>query len=226
VSTAKYPNYWPGWEQDVLKAAGLPVTSANVTYLANWHAYEGSAAANNPLNTTAYAADPETVGYKTLNSAGVQYYATTAQGAAATAAFLKMPNFSAIFSALQSGDPYHYTAESQSKLNDFLTALKKWGSNSFAAVYAYEAPSTSGGLLDPSTSQTNSNPETGGQTSTTNNPPSVTGWLSDIESWLTDKGKLVLAYVLLVGVAGGLLLTGMKGLGMPTPKAAPVPVPV
>lgn len=54
--------------------------------------------------------------------------------------------------------------------------------------------------------------------------PSLTGWLGDLETWLTNTGKLVLAYVVLVGVAGALFVTGLKGLGVPIPKAAPVPV--
>ncbi len=52
----------------------------------------------------------------------------------------------------------------------------------------------------------------------------LTGWVGDLTGWLSDKGKLILAYVLLIGVAGGLFLTGLKGLGVPVPKAVPVPV--
>jgi hypothetical protein len=221
-----YPNFWPGWEADVLRAAGLPVTPANITFLANWHKYEGSAAANNPLNTTAYAPVPVTVGYKTLNSAGVQYYATQKQGAEATAAFLKMPNFSTIFAGLKSGDPYSYANQSTSKTHAIADELRTWGSKSFALVFAYEAPSPPEPGSTP-TKQSTTNPETGkSTTSTTSAPDPLFGGL---ESWATNTGKLVLAYVLLVGVAGALLIVGLKGLGVPVPKvpkAMPVPVPV
>jgi hypothetical protein len=51
------------------------------------------------------------------------------------------------------------------------------------------------------------------------------GIFGPLESWLTGVGKTVLAYVLLVGVAGGLFLTGLKGLGVKPPKV-PAVVPV
>lgn len=52
-----------------------------------------------------------------------------------------------------------------------------------------------------------------------------TKWVGELTTWLGAKGKLILAYVLLVGVAGALFVTGLKGLGVPIPKVAPVPVP-
>lgn len=57
----------------------------------------------------------------------------------------------------------------------------------------------------------------------------ATGWLGDAERWLAQEGKLVLAYVVLVAVAGALFVTGLKGLGVRTPKLPagmpPIPIP-
>lgn len=230
LPTSSYPNAWQGWEADVLRAAGLPVTAANMIFLANWHLREGSAAANNPLNTTAYRPVPVTVGYKTLNSAGVQYYASAKQGAEATAAFLKMPNFTAIHAALASGDPYHYIAQTNGNRSSVVAQLAKWGSSSFAAVVLYEAPDAAssgpGGAFGQGSSQTHFNPDpssgAGPSTSTKNASPSLTGWVGDLTSWLTSTGKLVLAYVLLVGVAGALLVKGLRDLGAPIPKPSTI----
>ena len=54
----------------------------------------------------------------------------------------------------------------------------------------------------------------------------VTGGIfGPLEGWLTGVGKTVLAYLLLAGVAAGLFLTGLKGLGVKPPKV-PTVVPV
>lgn len=237
---AGYPNSWPGWATDVLKAAKLPVTPANITFLDIWHSYEGSAAANNPLNTTAYAPAPETVGYKTLNKDGVQYYATPAKGAAATAAFLGMSNFSAIRAGLASGDIYAYSAKSAANATNIADALAHWGSHSFALVFQYEAPPPAMGFQGvggkivesltgaPTTTinQSHTDPATGKSTNSTTTGGTGSDIFSGLENWASSKGKLALAYLLLIGVAGGLLLMGAKGLGVPTPKMPNVvPVP-
>ena len=51
------------------------------------------------------------------------------------------------------------------------------------------------------------------------------GLFGGLESWLTGTAFLALAYMLLIGVAGALLLTGAKGLGVKTPRLPRV-VPV
>lgn len=223
---AAYPNAWPGWEKQVLAAAGLPDTPQNETFLANWHAAEGSNAKNNPLNTTGYAPLPITVGYSSLNAQGVQNYATTRQGAQATAAFFHMPNFTAILAALRSGDPYSYATKSTQNTRDVAGALAKWGSVSFAQRFAYEG---SGGNAPPAAGDTTTEVhwDPAGKrwvTSTTKGPSTPLDWIDSLMSWLEAKGKLMLAYVVIVGVAGALFVVGLKGLGVPVPKAAPVRV--
>lgn len=96
---------------------------------------------------------------------------------------------------------------------DYATAL---------ARIMYEAPTNH----TPDTTSTNTNTKTG-ETSTSKGPQDpFSGTFGALEKWLTDSGKLVLAYVLLVGVAGALFVTGLKGLGVAVPKipkAVPVP---
>lgn len=127
-----YTNAFPNWAQDVLRAIGAPVTKANVNFLNNWHAHEGSNASNNPLNVTGYAPIPVTVGTGSINGDGVQNYATAHQGVQATAAFLNMPNYASIKAALQSGDPTTYTYSHA----EVIGALGTWGSHSFANWFA------------------------------------------------------------------------------------------
>lgn len=221
----KYPNWWPGWEAAALQAAHLPATGANVTFLANWHTYEGSTAANNPLNVTADKAKPVTVGTSAINKQGVQNYATRQQGAAATAAFLGMPNYTAIRAALASGDPYAYVAKSHGNLQSVVDQLATWGSRSFAVVLGYTSPNPA--AMDTTQTQVHVNPDTGATTTTKTKGPTdpISSAIGGLGNWLTSTGKLMLAYVLLIGVAGALLVTGLKGLGVPVPKAPKV-VPV
>jgi hypothetical protein len=83
----------------VLQALGAPATSANVQSIEDWAAQEGGGGANNPLNTTLQTAGST----GSINSVGVQNYANTADGVAATAQTLQGGNYSAIVSALKSG---------------------------------------------------------------------------------------------------------------------------
>ena len=131
--SGSYPNAWPGWEKQVLAAIGAPQTAQNVSFLASWHAYEGSNASNNPLNVTAYAPIPVTVG-TVINGggpaahAGVQSYSSSAQGVGATAAFLQMPNYTSILAALKSGNPSAYIVKDPTVVGQ----IQKWGSGTFA----------------------------------------------------------------------------------------------
>ena len=134
AGSGSYPNAWPGWAQQVLSAIGAPQTAQNVGFLASWHAYEGSNASNNPLNVTAYAPIPVTVG-TVINGggpaahAGVQSYSSSAQGVGATAAFLRMPNYTSILAALKSGNPSAYIVNDPTVVGQ----IQKWGSGTFAS---------------------------------------------------------------------------------------------
>lgn len=91
---------WQGWESQVLAAIGAPVTAANVAFLDAWQNAEGGSAAYNPLNTTQRMS-----GSTPYNSAGVQEYGSTAQGANATAQTLQNGRYGAIVDGLRSGNP-------------------------------------------------------------------------------------------------------------------------
>lgn len=83
----------------LLQALGAPATSANVQSIEDWAAQEGGGGANNPLNTTLQTSGST----GSINSVGVQNYASTADGVAATAQTLQGSAYSSIVSALQSG---------------------------------------------------------------------------------------------------------------------------
>lgn len=87
------------WADAILAALGAPATAANVTSLTDWFALEGGGGQNNPLNTTMSGAGSTGA----INSAGVQGFATPAEGVAATVKTLDQPVFSSIKAALKSG---------------------------------------------------------------------------------------------------------------------------
>jgi hypothetical protein len=193
-----------GWEAALLRALGAPVTKANIAWLDAWQKTEGGAARFNPLNTTQPAA-----GATSYNSAGVRNYTSAAQGTAATAATLKNGRYSQIVAALRSGNPqvfYNRTASGDAQL---ISQIDTWGSHGFAAEVS------GGEVSDPGPNASNSGASQAASIA-------AGGIFGGLESWLSGVGKTVLAYMLLVGVAGGLFLTGLKGLGVKPPKVPAV----
>lgn len=134
---------WRGWEADVLRLLGAPVTDANVRFLSGWHDYEESACANNPLNTTLVYG-----GSTRCNAASVQSYPSHGVGAAATARTLLSGLYKAIVAALRSGDPFSYHAAYQVASN-----IRTWGTDEWANVYltlaALSQPGGIGQTLPP-----------------------------------------------------------------------------
>lgn len=221
---AGYPNAWKGWEAAVLRAAKLPVTTANINFLDSWHQYEGSAAHFNPLNVTGYqSGNINTYGLGSINSAGVQTYGSAQQGAAATAAFLNFPNYTHIHAALASGDPYHYYADTPGNQSNLISEIAKWGSKSFALVLQYEAPPIAkvgpGGVLGQGSSQFHTGTSSTGQntnTTTTNSTPGLFGGLIDwIKAYSIRTAEVVGGFFLLL--VGLYLLARQIGLATTAP---------
>ena len=125
---------WVGWEGDVLAKLGAPNNVATAKFLSDWHGYEQSACANNPLNTTLVRS-----GSTACNMAGVQSYPTPTEGAAATAATLENGYYPAIVAALRSGDPYTYGDPSA-----VAAQITKWGTPNYAAAYSVTAGAPAG----------------------------------------------------------------------------------
>lgn len=126
-------NAWPGWEIQVLHDLGAPTSKDNIAFLDTWQEYEHSKAINNPLNLTGPA------GTGSINSAGVQNYATRQQGAQYTAQ--NIANYPTIYKMLKSDNVKgtllgHSSFGGLSSLQHLVTDLQKWGSKSFAAKLA------------------------------------------------------------------------------------------
>lgn len=127
---------WSGWVSDVLTAGGWPLSAANQRFLNEWHGYEQSACANNPLNTTL----PRFNGINCVDAGGgafVQSYPTRLAGTRATVSTLRGLAYTAITAALAAGDPYNAAAAPQ-----IVRALETWGSGTFAAAYAKQTGAT------------------------------------------------------------------------------------
>lgn len=89
-----------GWDTNVLKQLGYPVTAQNLAFLRRWHLAEGGTASYNPLNTT-----QPWQGASSYNSVGVKNFPNAQAGIAATVKTLKNGNYPAILQALKSGNP-------------------------------------------------------------------------------------------------------------------------
>lgn len=213
----------------VLKLIKAPVTQKNIAWLVAWAGTENTTAGNNPLATTQPAA-----GATVFNSVGVKNYPSAASGVVATAQTLQNGYYPAIVAALQSGDPVIYTESGPggSNATSIIAQLKKWGSHGFAAdVQANDLPQSYVTATGGGSSGTGPNPYGTSPTSTATAAGGAvlsytTQWVDDLAAWLTKEGKLVLAYIVLVGVAGAIFYKGLTGLGIPTPKLPKtVPVP-
>lgn len=93
------------WQIAYLRAAGAPITPANIRFLNTWQRWEGgathNAATNNYLNTTWGN------GFKSINKVGVKAYPTLDVGARAFASTLEgNSNYLGLLKGLRSGDPF------------------------------------------------------------------------------------------------------------------------
>lgn len=124
-------NAWPGWEIMVLHDLGAPTSKDNIAFLDLWQQFENSKAQNNPLNLTGPS------GTGSINSDGVQNYATREQGAKYTAQ--NITHYPTLYKMLKSNNVKGTLLGSTdiihgklSPLSHLVDDLRKWGSKSFA----------------------------------------------------------------------------------------------
>ena len=209
----------PGWAAKVLGLLGIKATAADVTFLDTWQTYEKSNATNNPLNTTLVTA----ASTGEINSAHVQNFGTALGGEQANAAFLQ--NYTSLVAALKSGDPYGYAAKSDANAQGVVSNLSKWGSKNFSAVFAYQ---NNVAYTDTTTNQTNRDPATGGQTSTTTTGPTgVLGEITAVLEWPFQQNRIqragwILAGAILVIIAISCLFRSVSVVSAATVAAHPV----
>lgn len=98
------------WAQDFLKAAGLPVTPANVKFVYDWEVSEGGGGKYNPLNQGPVPGKPS------LTTTGQQYgggaadFASYAAGIQGAVDYLNMSSYRGVLNALKSGNNYQQAA--------------------------------------------------------------------------------------------------------------------
>jgi hypothetical protein len=93
-----------GWANQFLSKLGVPVTASNLQAVTTWMAWEGghwkNSAHNNPLNTTLKTS--QSTG--SMNSVGVQRYASWDAGLDATLQTIRNGRYGNILAALQAGN--------------------------------------------------------------------------------------------------------------------------
>lgn len=103
--------------QDILAAAGLPTTEANVAVISTMARGEGmSAQSNNPLATT-----QQEPGSTAMNSVGVQDYTSYQQGVAATARTLLNGNYNRMVALMRQGADLSTIADDPGVQHDLRT---------------------------------------------------------------------------------------------------------
>lgn len=209
-------NAYPGWEADVESRIGAPQTPAVTKFLDQWHLFEESSAANNPLNTTLTVP-----GSTSINSAGVKSYGTPAIGGQATATtLLQAGYYPGIVAALRSGDPENYIlsgSHAPYTTTEIISEFDKWGSISFANTIKGGA----GGVSAVGPDVKSVTGAVGGAAKSVTG--AVTGPINSVE----DALKFVFSYRFLEIIGGAaLVLVGLIGLMKEVGVSVPAPGPV
>jgi hypothetical protein len=117
---------WSGWQDQLLKAAGLPTSSDNETFLSDWNKSADSNCQNNPVDIS-HATSGSTNCKKLTTTRTAQNYAGHAGAASAFRAEIQSGNYPHLRAALASGKPYNV-----SDSHDVIGDLIVWGSEKFA----------------------------------------------------------------------------------------------
>lgn len=137
---------YPGWVDDLLKAASLPTSSANEQFLQEWHKYAKDCN-NNPIDIShKISGHSSNCKGTTLVGQYVQNYASSDYTRTAFGIQIKASDYSHLYAALQASNMYTLTGTAAGKVADDLGA---WGSVDFANAYLSELNSTGGTLRAP-----------------------------------------------------------------------------
>lgn len=117
---------WSGWQDDLRKAAGLPDTPDNSTFLADWHASADSNCGNNPVDIS-YKSRGSSNCKRLTSARTAQKYPSHSAAAQAFGSELHSGTFPHLLAALHSGNPYDVPSP-----HDVIADLIKWGSETFA----------------------------------------------------------------------------------------------
>lgn len=97
------------WARDLLTAAGLPVSAANIQFIYDWELNEGGGGKYNPLNQGPVPGRPELTSTGQRYGGGAADYVSWQAGITGGAAYLNMPDYAGVLAALKDSD-YHAAA--------------------------------------------------------------------------------------------------------------------
>lgn len=130
---------WPGWETQLLAAAGLPTSAANRQFLDDWAAHANRPnCARNPVDISHKAAGSSNCG-SLPSGRTAQRFASHASAAGAFAAQLTATAYSHLHRVLAASNPYDSSMAAGVALD-----LQKWGSTKFQQAYIAETGIGSG----------------------------------------------------------------------------------
>ena len=125
---------WIGWRNELLKAAGVPLTTAARDFIYQWNKHAQSDCHNNPLDIS-HTVRGATACQRLTPTRTAQNYTSHKQAADAFAAELHSGNFRHLAAAITATDPYK-VADTIGVIRD----IERWGSVKFAQYYGTKAP--------------------------------------------------------------------------------------
>jgi hypothetical protein len=93
------------WAEDLLNAIGAPVTAGNKQFIYDWEVSEGGGGTFNPLNQGPVPGNPSLTTSGSQYGGGAANYASWQDGIEGSVAYLQMPAYSGILTALMNNDP-------------------------------------------------------------------------------------------------------------------------
>jgi len=117
---------WQGWQTDLLKAAGLPTSADNRTFLTDWGAAEKTNCTNNPV-VISFKARGSTNCKPLTNTRTAQNYQNHGQAGSAFSNQLHSGNFPHLLGALRDGTPFSVPSP-----HDVIADLIVWGAVNYA----------------------------------------------------------------------------------------------
>lgn len=122
---------WPGWQAQLLLAAGLPNSSNNVSFLTDWHNHANTNCGNNPVDISLNISGASPCKLTSNPNHRARNYANRDQAAGQFAAQIHSGSYPTLLAVLRDSNPYDLDRYPQVTAN-----LDTWGSGKFADWYS------------------------------------------------------------------------------------------
>lgn len=137
---------WSGWQQQLLRAAGLPTSANNVSFITAWNKHANTNCRNNPVDISLDISGASPCKLTANPQHRARNYSSHDQAAGQFASQLRSGPYPRLLAQLDDSDPYN-----TDKYPGVTGDLTQWGSEKFANWYSTQITNslTGGGVTAP-----------------------------------------------------------------------------